>query len=326
MNPEPASLVSLVTPFYNTRQYLAECIESVLAQTHSNWEYVLLDNRSTDGSRDVAEAYALRDPRIRVVQADSFVGQVPNYNRALRLISSDSRYCKIVQADDWIYPTCLAEMISVAEAGSNVAVVGSYSMYRDQIGHVGLPFSRHLVLDGRDACRHYFLTCKFLGSPTCVMYRSDLVRGHHPFFDEASPCEDVEVCLDLMIDRQFGFVCQVLSYNRRDNPGVWQGMERFGPEPLHMVLLLRRFGPRVFDSREYAELLASYEAQYYTELARGLLQGRGSDFWQFHEDGLKSGNLRLDRRRVYRAAAVRAVAQVLHPRRALKAIQRRLTR
>jgi glycosyltransferase involved in cell wall biosynthesis len=47
-------LVSVVTPFYNTERYLAECIESVLAQTYPIFEYILVNNRSTDASRDIA--------------------------------------------------------------------------------------------------------------------------------------------------------------------------------------------------------------------------------------------------------------------------------
>ena len=58
-------LVSVVTPFYNSTQYLAECIESVLAQTHGEFEYILSDNCSTDGSTDIAESYARRDSRIQ---------------------------------------------------------------------------------------------------------------------------------------------------------------------------------------------------------------------------------------------------------------------
>ena len=55
MKHEPR--VSVVTPFYNTAEYLAECIESVLAQTYTNFEYILVNNKSTDGSREIAERY-----------------------------------------------------------------------------------------------------------------------------------------------------------------------------------------------------------------------------------------------------------------------------
>src|SRR5262245_49195446 len=99
--------VSVVTPFYNTADYIAECIESVLGQTHRRFEYLLVDNHSTDGSADIARRYAARDERIRVIRNTEFLAQVPNYNNALLHISADSRYCKVVQADDALFPRCL---------------------------------------------------------------------------------------------------------------------------------------------------------------------------------------------------------------------------
>ena len=76
--------VSVVTPFYNTAAYLAECIESVLAQSYSEFEYILMDNCSTDGSSEIAATYAYRDPRIRLIRCSQFLPQLPNYNRAQR--------------------------------------------------------------------------------------------------------------------------------------------------------------------------------------------------------------------------------------------------
>ena len=121
---ESIPLVSVVTPFYNTRDFLAECIESVLHQTYTNYEYILVDNCSTDGSSDIAKQYAARFPdKIRLLHTESFLSQVQNYNFALSCISPQSKYCKIVQADDWIFPDCLRSMVEVAEAHPNVGIV-----------------------------------------------------------------------------------------------------------------------------------------------------------------------------------------------------------
>src|ERR1700747_3594574 len=100
-------LVSVVTPFFNTAPYLAECIESVLAQSFAQFEYILMDNCSTDGSSEIAASYASHDSRIRLIRCSQFLSQLANYNRALAAISDTSTYCKIVQADDYIFPDCL---------------------------------------------------------------------------------------------------------------------------------------------------------------------------------------------------------------------------
>ena len=74
--------VSVVTPFYNSADSLGRCIESVLQQSHGEFEYVLSDNCSTDGSGAIARSFARRDSRIRYVAPDTHVPQGANYNRA----------------------------------------------------------------------------------------------------------------------------------------------------------------------------------------------------------------------------------------------------
>src|SRR5215471_7959294 len=103
-------LVSVVTPVYNGAAYLRECIESVLAQTYSNFEYIVVNNCSTDETLPIAEEYARKDKRIRVYSNDELLPIIANHNRTFRLISPQSKYCKQVSADDWIFPECLGRM------------------------------------------------------------------------------------------------------------------------------------------------------------------------------------------------------------------------
>src|SRR5689334_20495375 len=106
MTPERNPLVSIVTPVYNGEAYLRECIESVLSQTYSNWDYTIVNNCSTDRTLEIAEEYAARDSRIRICSGDTFVRVVENHNRAFRQISPKSAYCKVLAADDWLFPEC----------------------------------------------------------------------------------------------------------------------------------------------------------------------------------------------------------------------------
>src|SRR5713226_8729725 len=121
-------LVSVVTPVYNGAAYLRECIESVLAQTYSTWEYIIANNCSTDETLQIAEEYARKDKRIRVYSNDKLLDIIANHNRTFRLISPKSKYCKQVSADDWLFPECLTRMVSVAEANPSVGIVGSYQL------------------------------------------------------------------------------------------------------------------------------------------------------------------------------------------------------
>src|SRR5438552_1134213 len=108
-------LVSVLTPVYNGAKYLAKCMDSVLAQTYHNWEYIVVNNYSTDNSLDIACSYARRDNRIRVESNRQFVGVIENHNAAFRSISKESRYCKVVSADDHLFPECIEKLVEVAE-------------------------------------------------------------------------------------------------------------------------------------------------------------------------------------------------------------------
>ena len=105
-------LVSVVTPFHNTASFLAECIESVLAQSYQNWEFTIVNNCSADDTLGVCLKYAAIDRRIRVVNNPSFLKIIENHNRTLSYVSAEAKYCKVLFADDWLFPTCIEELFA----------------------------------------------------------------------------------------------------------------------------------------------------------------------------------------------------------------------
>lgn len=319
---EEGPVVSVVTPFYNTAAYLEECIQSVLNQTYTNLEYILSDNCSTDGAAEIAERYAASDPRIRVYREDEFLGQVENYNRALRYISAESKYCKIVQADDWIYPGCVTEMVAVAERGDNVGLVSSFSLYDNRPGHGGLPIEFGPIYPGRNAARANLLKGTVLfGSPTCVMYRSDIVRSRVQFFSTTTRhYEDAEVCFEILRHHDFGFVPQVLTFNRRNNDSIWTRLEQYGPRALHELLFLYRFGPYFLEADELADRLRETEIRYYRFLGQRAIRGPGKDFWAFHIDGLKEAGAALSYWRVGLHGICTLADALLNPKRTCEAV------
>src|SRR5260370_12478220 len=125
MSAHDDPLVSGVRAVYNGGLYLKECMESVLAQTYSNWEYIIVNNCSTDETLQIAEAYAGNEKRIQVHSNNKLLDIIANHNRAFRLISPNSKYCKQVSADDWLFPEFLARLVSVAEEHHSVGIVRS---------------------------------------------------------------------------------------------------------------------------------------------------------------------------------------------------------
>lgn len=309
----PGVLVSVLTPFFNSAEYLDECIESVLAQTHRNFEYVLLDNCSTDGSGELAQRFADRDDRIRLIRASEFVGQVANYNRAIDAINPHARYFKIVQADDKIDPQCLELMIALAESDERIAMVCSLYMKGDALYGAGIPWqARNLA--GRDVCRMQLLERKFFfGAPTVPLFRTSLLQQRRPFYSEGRYHEDTEAGYEILRTARFGFVHAVLAWQRVANEGISKSRARFDPEVLDFLIVVERFGPIYLDSHELAAARKRSRAQYYDQLAKALLRFRKAEYWEYHRVGLASIQQRIEWRRVWSRALVLALKFTLSP-------------
>jgi glycosyltransferase involved in cell wall biosynthesis len=287
---ESNPLVSVVTPFYNTQDYLTECIESVLRQTHGNFEYILVDNCSTDGSSEIAMKYAARFPdKIRLIHTDSFLSQVQNYSFALSQISPRSKYCKMVQADDWIFPECLQSMVELGEAHPNVGIVSAYELEGDHAALGGLPYPSPEV-SGREVCRLYFLKYTLLfGTPTSLLMRSDLVRSRNPFYEERhAPFEDFHACFDALRTWNFGFVHQVLTYSRRDNESTLSRIRPFQFELFSRLSTIVVHGRDFLSNEEFQPCLKAAERNYFYFLGWSALQGKYAKFWEFHRERLAS--------------------------------------
>jgi glycosyltransferase involved in cell wall biosynthesis len=281
-------IVSVVTPFYNTAKYLDGCIQSVLAQTLPQFEYLLVNNCSTDGSAEIARHWATRDSRIRVIDQSDFVGQAENYNRALALIAADTRYVKIVQADDWIFPECLQRMVAVADLDPAITIVGSYYLSGLRVFFSGLLPIDPPVHEGRAICRLQLQRRFFMGNPTTVLYRADSVRARTPFFEVGHLYDDGEVFFELLRQGRYGFVPQILAVVRVDNEhesimGANSGYDWFSSLQYTMI---RRFGPDFLAPEEARAADRAVTLHYGWRLLTAGLTGKGRDYFAYHRKRL----------------------------------------
>lgn len=248
-------LVSVVTPVYNGAEYLEECIESVVAQTYPHWEYTVVDNASTDATPEIVERFASRDSRIRHLRFDELVPANVNHNRAFEAISAESEFCKVVQADDWLYHECLERMVGVAARSDEVSLVGAYRLWDREVDLVGLPYTQEVV-SGRDVLRQSLLGGPYVtGAPTALLYRARLVRERTPFYEEDLAHADTEAAYWMLTRGDFGYVHQVLTFARRQ-AGAWMQwadvVSTFVPENLRFLL---RYGPEALTEEEFRDRL-----------------------------------------------------------------------
>jgi glycosyltransferase involved in cell wall biosynthesis len=305
--------VSIVIPFYNSAEYLDESIHSILSQTYSNWELILANNCSTDGSLEICRKFAQQDTRIRIVDSEDFLPQVPNYNRALTFISGDSKYCKVVQADDWIFPDCITRMIAIAEEYPSVAIVGAYAQLENQVYLYGLPYNRPFFT-GREVCRKFLLEHIYVfGTPNSILMRADLVRSRTPFYDEDSPFEDAEICFELLKDHDFGFVNQVLTFIRRDNDSIYKRLKPFNVDLVFELREVVKFGRYYLTPDEFMTRLKNVESRYYRFLGESILRRRGDEFWVFHKNALRTIQYEIGAARLWSNTFLAALDWMLNP-------------
>lgn len=315
--------VSVVTPFYNTATYLAECIRSVLVQTVSDFEYILVDNCSTDGSAEIAASFARQDARIRIIRTPRLLPQVENYNFALAQIGPRSRYTKIVQADDWLYPRCLEAMTEVADRSPRIGIVSSLYRKGEAVFGEGVPAGT-TILPGRAAARLQLLEDRFfLGSPTTVMYRSDVVRARQPFFRLGRYHEDTEAGYEILRDHDFGFVHEPLSYLRVDTASQMGQRASFAPHLVDRLIIVESYGRDFLTAAEFEVAREEAWANLCELLGAAVLHRRESAFWRYQRRGLATAGLSIPWGRVAREAARQLAGALSRPREFAGALWRR---
>jgi hypothetical protein len=240
----------------------------------------------------------------------------------VRQISPNSKYCKIVAADDWLFPDCLSRMVELAEANPTVAIVGAYVLSETTIRPEGLPYPSGLV-SGRDICRQRLLGGPFrFGTPTAVLYRSDVVRSVDAFFNEFSLHADMEVFFQVLRDSDFSFVHQVLTFNRVREGSETSFSERLNTYLPGMLYHLLRYGPVYLSRQEVTERVALHMKRYYAVLAESVFQRRDREFWLFHKNKLRELGCPLSYSRLGGLIVMRLLDLLLNPKRAVEALWR----
>ncbi|WP_374032747.1 glycosyltransferase family 2 protein [Bdellovibrio bacteriovorus] len=111
MNTE---LVSIVTPAYNAQAFISATIDSVLAQTYSNWEHlIVIDCNSKDRTEEIVQEYARKDPRVKCIKSPLAKGAAANRNTALAM--AKGTFIAFVDADDLWVPQKLEKQLAFME-------------------------------------------------------------------------------------------------------------------------------------------------------------------------------------------------------------------
>ncbi|NIK11819.1 glycosyltransferase family 2 protein [Alkalibacillus almallahensis] len=215
-NKEKTPIVSVITPTYNSEQFIAETIESVIKQSFSNWEMVIVDDCSSDSTVDIIKQYQMIDSRIKLYELDENSGAAVARNKSIR--NANGRYLAFLDSDDLWYPEKLEKQLAFMEKND---LAFSFTKYQ------------RMRLDGT-------LTNNISKTPKSVGYH-DLMKH----------C--IIGCLTVMLDRQKIDNIEMKNIRRRQDYALWLTITRKGYRAygLPEILAKYRLGQNTVSSNKF---------------------------------------------------------------------------
>ena len=171
-------LVSVVVPVWNVERLLPRCLDSLVAQTHRPLEVIVVDDGSTDGSRDVMLAYHEKHPEVHVVtQRHRGIG--PARNAGLSVAQGE--YVFFVDADDCVDADFVSHLVGIAQSTAAVVVISGL-WFHSGVLRAPFPFRpKELVISGEQAARRSLSPARMPSFVWNKLYRRDLFAGEPPF-------------------------------------------------------------------------------------------------------------------------------------------------
>ena len=150
------SLVSIITPLYNGERFLKYTIESVIAQTYTDWQMIIINDGSTDHSLEIAMQYAAADPRIQVYSQDN-AGSAAARNNGIR--RAEGRYIALLDADDLWEKDFLSSQLNLMHEKNTILVYGAHRRINADGIEIMKPFYPPESITYKDLLHTCYITC-----------------------------------------------------------------------------------------------------------------------------------------------------------------------
>ena len=235
-------MISIIVPVYNTEKYLHNCIDSLLAQTYTDIEILLVNDGSTDGSGAICDACAARDARIRVMHQQN-AGVSSARNAALAVASGE--YIAFVDSDDWVSPEYIEAMQSAMTEADADLVCCDMFMVRNRFDTVRDNTDCRDIIQGREVYRSLLCDGQVGGYLCNKLFKRDMITAT---FDS-----NLHVSEDFVFCAEYAKAVGKTVIMRRKLYYYWQN-----PQRKHSALNVRMLS--LLDAQE--RLLALYATEY----------------------------------------------------------------
>ncbi len=246
--------VTVLMPVYNAQSHLRQAIDSILAQTYTDFEFLIINDCSTDSSREIITSYA--DPRIRLVDNERHLGLTVTLNRGLQLAEGD--LIARQDADDLSHPRRLEKQARFLQNHPEVSLLGSQGRVIDQQGNYLGPLDRS---QNHVSIRWYLLfDNSFIH--TSVVFRRKVVWDELSGYDEAfSYCQDYDLWSKIVFDYSVSNLAdRLVDYRGHSSSQMSTTMRAIGSTEAQRVIgrnLYAVFGERAFTNDEI-ELISRF--------------------------------------------------------------------
>ncbi|MGH7040911.1 MAG: glycosyltransferase family A protein, partial [Acetobacteraceae bacterium] len=257
MNTRSHPLVAVVTPVFNSEEYLPEAMESVQALDYPNIVHIILDNASDDASPEIIDRYRNRHVPLLTRRRTTVVPMAANWNAAVDMVPPEARYFRVLCSDDTLSVDAISRTVDVAERDPAVNIVGCLWRAHGLCGQE-LAADRD-IFDGKEVARSYLRREHNALSGNHVLVRRTERDLHRPFYDESIESFDSDANLRISVSSKYGFVRKELGIWRvHPNSITSRIATRTFAHEMSWLSLLDRYAPQLLGFREYIECRSAY--------------------------------------------------------------------
>lgn len=272
-------VVSIIIPVYNTEKYLSACVDSVLSQTYTNLDIILVNDGSTDGSSEICEGYKKVDSRIRVIQQKNSGVSVAR-NRALSV--SKGEYIFFVDSDDLLYPKAVESLILHIDKSD--LVIGNMSRITEDGSDAGIVTCVPEMYFSKDEMLRMLFEEEYgyQGYTISKLYKTQIIRENKLQFDERVAYNEdrLFVVNYLLKSENIKMVSSnIYKYRQRSDSAMGQIENLFNPKQLtelqayeEMKQLVKESHPQIYFKISW--LVFEKSLWWLTKVSRSMLDER----------------------------------------------------
>lgn len=247
-------MISIIVPVYNVEQYLDDCIQSIVDQTYTEWELILVDDGSTDGSPDIARQWANRTPRIKYFRKpNGGVSSARNFG----LDHATGEYIMFVDSDDICHRDLLNRLVGGISDNIQLSVC-RVKRFQTRPGILEYPSVKTIPLNSLNEIYLTLAAYSILHTPDSRLYNSEILTSNNIRFKENIHLgEDVLFNLEYLRYITAGVLIDAYLYYYRDTPGSLSKKIRPDYADIQLMILTEKINlineyNLTFDFTQYA--------------------------------------------------------------------------